>query len=44
MAESCVYAILGAVAGYLLGQVVTKFLMARHLLAGLTLNYSSSRQ
>ncbi len=41
MAESCVYAILGAVAGYLLGQVVTKFLMARHLLAGLTLNYSS---
>ena len=41
MAESCVYAILGAVAGYLLGQVVTKFLTARHLLAGLTLNYSS---
>ena len=41
MAESSVYAILGAVAGYLLGQVVTKFLMARDLLAGLTLNYSS---
>ena len=41
MAESSVYAILGAVAGYLLGQVVTKFLMTQHLLAGLTLNYSS---
>jgi len=41
MAESCVYAVLGAVAGYLLGQVVTKILIAKHLLAGLTLNYSS---
>ncbi len=41
MAESCVYAILGAVAGYLLGQVVTKVLMTYNLLGGLTLNYSS---
>jgi len=40
-AEACVYSLLGAVAGYLLGQVVTKVLMAAGLLKGLTLNYSS---
>ncbi|MCX5642623.1 MAG: ABC transporter permease [Candidatus Omnitrophica bacterium] len=40
-AEACVYSVLGAVAGYLLGQVVTKVLMAAGLLKGLTLNYSS---
>ena len=40
-AEACVYSVLGAVAGYLLGQVVTKVLMTAGLLKGLTLNYSS---
>ena len=40
-AEACVYAVIGAVAGYLLGQVVTKILMSAGLLKGLTLNYSS---
>ncbi|MBN1444985.1 MAG: FtsX-like permease family protein [Candidatus Omnitrophica bacterium] len=41
LAESLVYAVMGAVAGYLLGQVVAKILMATGLLKGLTLNYSS---
>ena len=41
LAESMVYAILGAVGGYLLGQVVAKFLMATGMLKGLVLNYSS---
>ncbi|MBU2495506.1 MAG: M28 family peptidase [Candidatus Omnitrophica bacterium] len=40
-AEACVYSVLGAVAGYLLGQVVTKVLMVTGSLKGLTLNYSS---
>lgn len=40
-AESLVYAILGAVGGYLLGQVVIKILMVSGLLKGLVLNYSS---
>jgi len=41
IAEACVYAILGAVAGYLFGQVVSKVLAETGLLAGLNLNYSS---
>lgn len=41
LAESLVYAVMGAVAGYLLGQVVAKILMVTGLLKGLTLNYSS---
>ncbi len=41
LAESLVYAVLGAVAGYLLGQVVAKVLMATGMLKGLILNYSS---
>jgi len=41
LAESMVYAILGAVVGYLLGQVVAKFLMVTGMLKGLVLNYSS---
>jgi hypothetical protein len=41
IAEACVYAILGAVAGYLFGQVVSKILAETGLLAGLNLNYSS---
>ncbi|MFH1569132.1 MAG: FtsX-like permease family protein, partial [Gemmatimonadota bacterium] len=41
MAESCVYAVLGVVAGYLTGQIIAKVLTALHLVSGLTLNYSS---
>jgi len=41
LAESLVYAVLGAVAGYLLGQVVARILMVTGLLQGLVLNYSS---
>ncbi|HNS32812.1 MAG TPA: ABC transporter permease, partial [bacterium] len=41
LAESLVYAVLGAVTGYLLGQIVVKFLMYMGLLRGLVLNYSS---
>ncbi len=40
-AESLVYAILGAVGGYLLGQVIIKILLLTGLLKGLVLNYSS---
>ncbi|HOK55702.1 MAG TPA: M28 family peptidase [bacterium] len=40
-AESLVYAVLGAVSGYLLGQIVIKILMGAGLLKGLVLNYSS---
>ena len=41
MAESCVYAVLGTVAGYLMGQIIAKILLALNLLEGITLNYSS---
>jgi len=41
LAESMVYAVMGAVAGYLLGQVVVKILMVTGMLKGLVLNYSS---
>jgi len=41
LAEACVYAILGGIAGYVIGQVVTRALFAVGALRGLTLNYSS---
>ncbi|NOZ63483.1 MAG: FtsX-like permease family protein [Caldiserica bacterium] len=41
IAEAAVYAVLGAVAGYLLGQVVAKLATTFGFLTGLTLNYSS---
>jgi hypothetical protein len=41
LAESCVYAVLGAVSGYLLAQGVSKVLIWQGLLEGFTLNYSS---
>ena len=41
LAESCVYSVLGVVAGYLSGQVVAKVLIEFGLLGGFTLNYSS---
>ena len=41
IAESCVYSVLGVVAGYLSGQVIAKLLIELELLGGFTLNYSS---
>ena len=41
IAEASVYAILGAIAGYLVGQVMAKILLSFDLLTGLNLNYSS---
>jgi len=41
LAESCVYAILGAALGYLLGQTLTKVLMMLGWLTALSLNYSA---
>ena len=41
MAESCVYAVLGVVAGYLAGQITSTALIKLDLVAGFTLNYSS---
>jgi hypothetical protein len=41
VAEASVYAILGAIAGYLVGQSIAKLLMVMHMLTGLNLNYSS---
>ncbi len=41
IAEACVYAIIGGIAGYLVGQVATKLLTVTGALQGLTLNYSS---
>jgi len=41
MAESCVYSVLGVVAGYLTGQIIAKVLIELDLLIGFTLNYSS---
>lgn len=42
IAEACVYAVLGAALGYLLGQGVGRVLLAANMLSGLTLNYSST--
>lgn len=41
MAESCVYAVLGAVSGYVIGQTISKIVTHFDLLPGLNLNYSS---
>ena len=41
LAEACVYAIVGAVLGYLLGQATATAMVNFGWLAGLTLNYSS---
>ena len=41
IAESCVYSVMGVVAGYLTGQVVAKVLVEMQWLGGFTLNYSS---
>jgi len=41
IAESMVYANLGAVAGYVIGQSLSKLLTVTHLLPGLYLNFSS---
>lgn len=41
MAESCVYAVLGVVAGYLSGQIMATALIKFDLTTGFTLNYSS---
>jgi hypothetical protein len=41
MAESCVYAVIGAVGGYLVAQGVGRVLFETGLLQGLSLNYSS---
>jgi len=41
IAEACVYAILGAISGYVFGQVVSKIIVDYHLSPGLNLNYSS---
>ena len=41
IAEACVYAVLGTVAGYLLGQSVAKFLLWQDALQGMTVNYSA---
>jgi hypothetical protein len=41
IAEASVYAVLGAIAGYLVGQTAAKIITAFHLSASLNLNYSS---
>jgi hypothetical protein len=41
MAEALVYAILGSVSGYVLGQGISKLLSTFHLMQGLSLNFSS---
>ncbi len=41
MAESCVYAVLGVVAGYLVGQITASALIYMGYVTGFTLNYSS---
>jgi len=42
IAESCVYATIGAIFGYLLGQISAKIITMNDLLPGLALNYSST--
>ncbi len=41
IAEACVYAVLGTVSGYLMGQGVAKLLLWQDWLSGVTLNYSA---
>ena len=42
IAEALVYAIIGAVAGYLIGQALSKVISVYHILPGLNLNFSST--
>ncbi len=42
LAEASVYATIGAITGYLLGQTVSKILLGLNLLGAMTLNYSST--
>ena len=42
MAESCVYAIVGGMAGYLIGQSFGQLMISMEWMEGLTLNYSST--
>ena len=42
IAEAAVYAVLGSISGYLIGQMVAKINTIFNLFSGLTLNYSSS--
>jgi len=42
IAESCVYATIGAIFGYLVGQISAKIITMNDLLPGLALNYSST--
>ncbi len=42
IAEALVYAIIGAVAGYLIGQALSKIISVFHILPGLYLNFSST--
>ena len=41
MAEACMFAVVGGMAGYLIGQTVAQAITQYNLLPGLTLNYSS---
>ncbi len=41
MAEACVYAVIGAMAGYLLSQITGTVLTSLHLTGGLNMDYSS---
>ena len=41
MAEACMYAVVGGMAGYLIGQTAAQLITNYNLLPGLTLNYSS---
>jgi ABC-type antimicrobial peptide transport system permease subunit len=42
IAEALVYAIIGAVSGYLIGQALSKVISTFHILPGLNLNFSST--
>jgi len=42
IAEACVYAVIGGILGYLIGQMTAWALVKWNLLGGLTLNYSST--
>jgi ABC-type antimicrobial peptide transport system permease subunit len=41
IAEACVYAVMGAIGGYLLGQIVSKIIVEYGVFKDLSLNYSS---
>ncbi len=42
LAESSVFAVVGAFTGYLLGQGIAKLLLVTHILGGININYSST--